>query len=278
MKRKHILTESKLKRLVEEKVDEAWYNNLDDFYHGVGKCATIGALGTGLALGAMKGCENDEQYKQSVNQQAAKNMYGSDYHYQKWCQEHELDPNNSGSQDYYNDWCEGQLQESRIRYMVKRAIVESMVRKTLKRQLTEMTAKDFDDDFNQELRDTKDDKRVAVRDFNNEFDKSLNNHKYQEYQKQQMKESTLYTDDVDTSDLRVSVEPYNEDGYCEWEATCDNGWYTFRGTYANGDCELDDVISGHSGYGHQHAVDDEMRDWFYNNLYDTVVSEIEAQA
>lgn len=87
----------------------------------------------------------------------------------------------------------------------------------------------------------------------------------------------LYTDDVDTSDLRVYVEPYNEDGYCEWEAICDNGWYTFRGTYANGDCKLDDCISGHSGHGSQHPVDDQLRDWFYNTLSDRVVSEIEAQ-
>lgn len=91
-------------------------------------------------------------------------------------------------------------------------------------------------------------------------------------------ESTLYTDDIDSSDLIVNVEPYTEDGYCEWEATCDNGWYTFRGWYSRGRCELEDVISGHSGHGMQHGVDDELRDWFYDNLEDRVISEIEAQA
>lgn len=224
------ITRSQLKKLVEQRVDEAWYNNIDDFYHGVGKLATIGALGANALVGgayvADKGLENQERYEQRLNQQAAKNMYGSEYHYQQWCKEHELDPNNQGSQDYYNDWCEGQLQESNIRYMVRRAIVENMVRKSLLEYL---------------------------------------------------QENTLYTDDIDTEDLRVRVSPYNEDGYCEWEATCDNGWYTFRGTYANGDCELDDCISGHSGYGHQHAVDDELRNWFYDNLYNAVVSQIEAQ-
>ena len=33
MKKK--ITESQLRSIVEQKINEAWYNNIDDFYHGV---------------------------------------------------------------------------------------------------------------------------------------------------------------------------------------------------------------------------------------------------
>lgn len=227
MKKK--ITKKQLQRLVESKVDEAWYNNIDDFYHGVGKCATIGALGAGSLMGGAycldKGLENQEKYEQYLNQEATKMSYGSDHHYQQWCDERGLDPNSSTTQDYYDGWVEDQLQENKIRNMVRRAIVETYVRNELSRRLSE---------------------------------------------------STLYTNNINTDDLRVNVSDYNEDGYCEWEATCDNGWYTFRGTYAGGDCELDDVISGHSGYGHQHVVDDDLRNWFYENLQNQIVAQIES--
>lgn len=136
------MSQMNLKRLVEQKVDEAWYNNLDDFYHGIGKCATIGALGTLGTVGAGycldKGLENQERYEQQLNQEAEKNMYGTDFHYQKWCQEHELDPNSPISHDYYDSWYEEQLQESRIRYMVKRTIVENIVRKILIQDMVDL--------------------------------------------------------------------------------------------------------------------------------------------
>ena len=51
MKKK--ITESQLKSIVEQKINEAWYNNIDDFYHGVGEAATIGAVEAGsLMVGA----------------------------------------------------------------------------------------------------------------------------------------------------------------------------------------------------------------------------------
>lgn len=77
-------------------------------------------------------------------------------------------------------------------------------------------------------------------------------------------ESTLYTKDIKTSDLSVKVYETPED-YYEYVATCDNGWYTFRGTYGNG-LTLDDVVSGHSGYGHQHSVDGALDEWFNEEI------------
>lgn len=84
-------------------------------------------------------------------------------------------------------------------------------------------------------------------------------------------ESYLYTNDININDLRVNGH-WTEDGYAEWEASVDNGWYTFRGTYNGIDCELDEIIEGHSGYGHQHDIDDEAVEWFNQNLADKVKS------
>lgn len=229
-----------LKRLVEQKVDEAWYNNLDDFYHGVGKCATIGALGAGTLYGCGavldKGLENQERYEQYLNQEAMKNMYGTDWHYEKWCKEKGLDPDNNGSRDYYDEWVEFQLQESNIRYMVKRAIVENFVRRELKNKLSE----NFDDDFNQSLEDTIDDDRIAKRDFDNEFNDSLKNTKYNIYKqknkankdfnfenlvrnveslvKQQLRESE-YTDDLHAMHQAELAQNYGYSGTSYYDAT-----------------------------------------------------------
>ena len=57
-----------------------------------------------------------------------------------------------------------------------------------------------------------------------------------------LNESYLYTKDIDTRDLRINDAHWTEDGYAEWEAKVDNGWYTFRGTYNGVDCELDEII------------------------------------
>lgn len=138
MKKK--ITESQLRSIVEQKIDEAWYNNIDDFYHGVGKAATIGALGAGSLMGGAycldKGLENQERYEQSLNQEAQKNSIGTEPHYQKWCEEHGLDPDDHHTLNQYNEWFED-MNESKIRYMVRRAIVENYVRKELAKQLTE---------------------------------------------------------------------------------------------------------------------------------------------
>lgn len=138
MKKK--ITESQLRSIVEQKVDEAWYNNIDDFYHGVGKAATIGALGASSLMGGAycldKGLENQERYEQSLNQEAQKNSIGTEPHYQKWCEEHGLNPDDNNTLNQYNEWFED-MNESKIRSMVRRAIVEQLVRRELKKQLKE---------------------------------------------------------------------------------------------------------------------------------------------
>ena len=88
-------------------------------------------------------------------------------------------------------------------------------------------------------------------------------------------EAHLYTGDIDRNGLHHVSVRWTDDGYAEWEAFVDNGWYTFRGTYDGVDCELDEVIVGHSGYGHQIDIDDEVVDWFNENLRDEIVSRIE---
>ena len=90
--------------------------------------------------------------------------------------------------------------------------------------------------------------------------------------KQILGESYLYTNDIDPSDVRVNGGDFSEDGYAEWEASVDNGWYTFRGTYNGIDCELDEIIVGHSGHGHQVDIDDEAIEWFNQNLADKIKS------
>ena len=95
--------------------------------------------------------------------------------------------------------------------------------------------------------------------------------------RQSLNESYLYTKDIDTSDLRINAH-WTDDGYAEWEATVDNGWYTFRGTYNGVDCELDEIIEGHSGYGSQHNIDDDAIEWFDENLRDKIATWIEKYA
>ena len=92
-----------------------------------------------------------------------------------------------------------------------------------------------------------------------------------------LNESFLHTNDVDTSDLRINAH-WTEDGYAEWEARVDNGWYTFRGTYDGTDCELDEIIEGHSGHSVQHSINDEALKWFYENLNDRIASWIDENA
>lgn len=84
-----------------------------------------------------------------------------------------------------------------------------------------------------------------------------------------MNESHLYTNDINPDDLKVSGH-WTGDGYAEWEAKVDNGWYTFRGTYDGFDCELDEIIEGHSGHAVQHNVDDEAIDWFNETIADKI--------
>lgn len=92
-----------------------------------------------------------------------------------------------------------------------------------------------------------------------------------------LNESHLYTNDIDTHDLRINAH-WTEDGYAEWEARVDNGWYTFRGTYDGYDCELDEIIEGHSGHGHQHSIDNDALNWFNENLRDRIILWVEKYA
>lgn len=144
------------KKLVEQKVNEAWYNNIDDFYHGVGKCATIGALAAGGLYCADKGMQNQELCDKQYNQDVQDKMKGSESHYQKWCSDHGLDPDDSETLAKYNDF----IGESK-KYNKTRKLVENMVRKNLKSQLDESRLRNvinktvkrvlresFEDDYN----------------------------------------------------------------------------------------------------------------------------------
>ena len=128
------MTKKDLKRLVEQRVNEAWYNNLDDFYRGVGKCAVGAAAAAGGAYCLDKGLENEYQYNQEMNRQG-REMNGNVVDYKTWCKERKMDPNQDKTMAIYDDWVDKELQESKTIYMRRRAIVESMVRKELAEQL-----------------------------------------------------------------------------------------------------------------------------------------------
>lgn len=133
MKQRIRLSEATLRRIVRQCVNEAWYNNIDDFYHGVGKAATIGALGAatlgGCAYTADKGAENNYQYNQQLKQQTADNYKHSEEAYQKWCQDHELNPDSQNTLDQYNDW----ISESRLNNIIHSAI-KSVVNEARERE------------------------------------------------------------------------------------------------------------------------------------------------
>ena len=135
VRNRYKMGKSDLRRLVEDVVNEAWYNNKNDFYRGVGKAVTAGALGAATLAGSAycldKGLENQERYKQHVNKTAAENMYGSKDRYERWCDERGLDSSDENSYKMFDDFIGNGLDESKIHYMVRRAIVENMVRKAL---------------------------------------------------------------------------------------------------------------------------------------------------
>ena len=95
--------------------------------------------------------------------------------------------------------------------------------------------------------------------------------------KRVINEAYLYTKDINPKDLRISGY-WTQDGYAQWEANLDNGWYSFRGTYDGVECELDEIVQGHSGYGHPIEIDDEAIEWFNQNLADKVKAWIETYA
>lgn len=138
-KLKYNMKKSELKRLVEQKVNEAWYNNIDDFYHGVGKCATYGAIGTAATIGGAnlidKGLENNDKYQETINQQSRDMQGGTDADYMEWCNAHNLNPNSKIAIDQYDDMMNDKLQESKIKRIVRRALVESIALERIKQHL-----------------------------------------------------------------------------------------------------------------------------------------------
>ena len=95
--------------------------------------------------------------------------------------------------------------------------------------------------------------------------------------KRVINEAYLYTKGINPKDLRISGY-WTQDGYAQWEANVDNGWYSFRGTYDGVECTLDEIVQGHSGYGHSIEIDDEAIEWFNQNLADKVKTWIENYA
>jgi len=80
---------------------------------------------------------------------------------------------------------------------------------------------------------------------------------------------------IDFSDWHITDISENPDGYYDFEARCDNNWYTLRGTYANGEIELDFLMRGHSGYGRQIPISDELERWFDIYGREQLTNEIE---
>ena len=81
-----------------------------------------------------------------------------------------------------------------------------------------------------------------------------------------MNELNLGGGQIDFDDWHISRLKINEDGYYEFEARCDNDWYTLRGSYhgdeKNGEIELDELLRGHSGYGRFVPITDNLQRWF----------------
>lgn len=123
------MKKSDLKRLVEERVNEAWYNNKADFARGLGKVA----LGAGITAGTLaamdRGLENQEKYQQYVNQQASHNSQYGEEGYNKWCKRYHMDPNDNNSVAQYNDYLEDQkngMNEAKLNKIVHGAVKEIM--------------------------------------------------------------------------------------------------------------------------------------------------------
>lgn len=134
MKKK--IGKNEFKRLVEQKVDEAWYNNSDDFYRGVGKAATIGAIGAGSVMGGGylldKGLEQNDNHRNYVNADAAyENTYGD---YDEFCKAHNLDPDKESSTAQFDEYTR-QTNENASRYARMRSMVEGMVRNELSKRM-----------------------------------------------------------------------------------------------------------------------------------------------
>ena len=116
------MTEKELVKLINEEVNEAWYNNKNDFYRGVGKVAVGGALTAGALMGGKKlassavdavkqGYDNEKVRKEILNKETEKSLYGSPYHFEKWCEEENLNPKDELSWTLYEKWIENKQAE-----------------------------------------------------------------------------------------------------------------------------------------------------------------------
>ena len=80
-------------------------------------------------------------------------------------------------------------------------------------------------------------------------------------------EINLGNGSIDFDDWHITSLKSNEDGYYEFEARCDNDWYTLRGSYyGNGEIELDFLLSGHSGYGRQIPINKKLQSGYERNI------------
>ena len=142
------MKKSELKRLVEERVNEAWYNNKADFARGLGKVA----LGAGITAGTLaamdRGLENNYQYQQELNRQAAHNSQYGEEGYNRWCDNYHMDPDDKMSLEQYNEFLHAQeegMNEKRERrtfwkdgedphaaYKARLRDIDSIVRSTMR--------------------------------------------------------------------------------------------------------------------------------------------------
>ena len=123
------MKKSELKRLVEERVNEAWYNNKADFARGLGKVALGTAMTAGTLAAMDRGLENNYQYQQELNRQAAHNSQYGEEGYNRWCDNYHMDPDDKMSLEQYNEFLknqEGEMNEAKLNKIVHGAIKEAM--------------------------------------------------------------------------------------------------------------------------------------------------------
>lgn len=119
---------NELKQFVDKRVDEELENEgkiNKDVLLGLGAAGAMAFTALNSGDGGL-----DDRY-----QQASQNYKYTEEAYQKWCQDHELNPDDTYVLDQYNEVIGNGLQESK--YIHRRMLVENMVRKELKRQLRE---------------------------------------------------------------------------------------------------------------------------------------------
>ena len=120
------ISQAQLKEMImksiNENVDEAWYNNKEDFKKGakkVGKNIAKGAAGTALAAGMAtgglhcldKGLENQERYEQNLNRQAKYLGGPTNDEVKQWCIDHEMDPNDANAIDQAYEWLNAEYED-----------------------------------------------------------------------------------------------------------------------------------------------------------------------